>query len=1528
MAAIYSGIHLKLKNPRTPWTDKLKLARFAWLSTQCLLPNKEQVLLDWTSHALTGYYSKKVDLPLEIVEGLWTYLDDILHSRKLNTVLSQGKTVRLGVAQVVSDRILECTLGTSSVSFLTILSCCHGILTSPVLSVTYTAKYELLVELVARLCGLACSKLDQQSTGEPLESKVLEVLLLALSTYLTVQRQQTNANRVFAQVTGHLLQPLCLLRHLLNTRVCTGGDGMHIQQHLAREIRSKVDAILLPALFLPDHLQSYKEELLSSKEESGSKNPEKNPAGKGLLCPVNTILTKLCPQGCGEDTLYYAVKSNSLPLLFKFALDSFCKEGDNKLLCFHLMTKLISALDFTDELSVKTSFSESNWSLALLALENILNSCLLGDIYNVAADRIHHGEVQLMFYRKVAQLLFSNAQTDVPAWYRCLKALLTLNHLILEPDLDELLSIVWVDADCVELQVGKARESLVSAVIQTYTKLRQLPRLFEELLDVVCRPAADELRQNLLSEDIQKSLNQCLLDHPPSQSLEICRLILERMQNDLIPFMGEKRNDIALKLFSLSVLLHVVLFGLKTLDNSSPVPIVRQTQNLMKEILAVTVPSLQLLDQNISAHGLWGEKIQEVSLLLVHTWAELDTLFQMYCSKYQSPVDPNVGDVDILFSTLVTKFFQNDQSSKVCSPMSKLLQERLVLHRMKKILVKNGNISDSVMLNHLREAAQFIIGKEEPSITLNCNHLWDVQLSSVDSDTYPVAHWFLVTSNLPLIAPYLGEEDVSYLSECFLNSLLQNDSANDTEKHGLSISLISKHMLESIVLCELPLVYSGVVKGVTKKIIGVVCTAKIEEMIPSVLKSCDEISDTSGKKQGTVIDDSSRDNEAPAAWKRLKAIAQEIMKCVEGCNFLFLTEKQVDGLLDLLKITDLLIPQAMLQEDYFELFLVLYFMAVCIRCDRGLEISKTIGLLRELFNLMASLLGKTSHSILKVEHGSNLLEAAVTSLSSLISEGHLPTLEDSAHSTFLQSVQNFIQCLLQTIVHRKSSVSLNLEKFTSFMAEHKIVNGELSSCSDKPHAGTPFSVQLYLSILSTLSHVMCSALGKNKQLDVTLTHLLEKIASVMGPTIQDVVMGQTGCVLSQSFSVNIMTGMVRTDLKKTDYQETESSEGAAKQQLCHVGLYRSFKEQILMDLCSSAHPMDVVISSVNYLSAYIAAAEKNKEQDLGDLKLEILQSIHKLLSGSWLSVSEVRELEGPVKNSLAQLMINISQEQFLVLLLTLRDGLVTPKITEGHHKDVLSTVILTKLLATCLLPEPCAKTFWLIAPQIISALVFIVKESSRMIPLTCALTVPTLDALTTLLRQGESLLSNSHHVVLVLGALQLVPLENQSVEDYHSAFEAIHEALFAIIQCHPQVMLKAAPSFLNCFYRLVTSIMHEGRQRGEAERGGDGEMLLKCARLVERMYSHIATTAEGFTVLSSFMVAQYVSELQRVTLQPDVKAHLTEGIYQILDLCVEQDVKFLNTTLQAGVKEVFHELLSSYKHYHKAQRQGEEKYTS
>lgn len=65
-----------------------------------------------------------------------------------------------------------------------------------------------------------------------------------------------------------------------------------------------------------------------------------------------------------------------------------------------------------------------------------------------------------------------------------------------------------------------------------------------------------------------------------------------------------------------------------------------------------------------------------------------------------------------------------------------------------------------------------------------------------------------------------------------------------------------------------------------------------------------------------------------------------------------------------------------------------------------------------------------------------------------------------------------------------------------------------------------------------------------------------------------------------------------------------------------------------------------------------------------------------------------------------------------------------------------------------------------------------------------------------------------------------------------------------------------------------------------------------------------------------------------MTVHPAVKKHLTEGMYHILDLCIERDIKFLNASLQMGVREVFKELYNDYTHYHKTKKLGEKKYTA
>ncbi|KAM6977895.1 unhealthy ribosome biogenesis protein 2 homolog [Aplochiton taeniatus] len=1643
MAAVYSGIHLKLKSNRTPWEDKLKLARFAWVSSQCLMPNKEQVLFDWTSHALTRFYSKKVDLPVPVVEGLWSYLDHILHSRKLHKLLSQGKSIslRLGIAQVLIDRLQECfSKGQgSTVGVSTLLSCCHGILSSPSLSATFTTKYELMVDLLVKVCSLACHRLQHQPTtdahtplepitesltfqdepmddsitSQPIElissmnealsdglmadplpaqsqpipeqesSQVFEVLLQVLSCYQTVQRQQANPNRVFNLVTSDLLQPLLLLRHRLTTQIHTPLANTHAVTHprlrpqLSRDLRNKVEAVLQSSLFPPQLLPDYKEELFPAKGDSGKRG-----AAKGSLCPVNLMLSKLKETGSGSALVHYAVSASAMPLLFKFCLNAYGEggggggggEGEERMLCFHLLTRLVPALnldlDYSSSAKTPTPDPQSSeqqaqpeglspgekkrpeplsWSLGLLALEALLNICLSGDIYNIAADRIKHGEVQLRFYRALVQTLFDQGQASVPAWYRCVKSLLSLNHLILEPDLGLLLSVSWVGSDCQDGRVQRARQALVSALFQTYTKLRQLPRLFSELLAVEEEEEEEE------------------------EEMEV--------QRD-----GEK-EDKALKLLCLSHLLHAVLFSLKTLDNSSPLPLVRQTHSFMENMDRL-VRDVLLLGQNPGPDrnpdpgegtgAAWCPRTLEAGLLLRYTWGEMDSLFSLYSARYAPPAsaldpepasdpDPTPSPVLIHLEGLLSgsalpcsapsSTTSSTSTQPPSSPLARLLLKQLVLQQLKKALRDGPLLAQSGTAGLLQRAAQSLLGGgEEPELGLTSGgRHWDGQLASVDASSYPVAHWHLVATHLPLLAPHLGRGEVVKVASVLIASLLPAETARETgrETDSLSVSLISRQLLQSSSLPEIPPLYSALVQGLQQRIVGVLVASDAAARVCPALLKLQQASQPMAAEPGSgAVQSEGERSEAPPTLLRLEPMAQEIVGWASaGHAPVSLSDSQSQQLKSLLSIAESLDADGMSPEDFSSLFLVLFLTSTSTQPDRGPggapDPSPGAPLLGELLGLLARLLeGRNSHSVLKLVHGSTLLQAATSALLAHSDRGRFHAMDSSDWLALLRAVQGFVRSLLELVMSRHRSVRVNLEQVTSFLLSEEVAGRRLAAMTalgesepEPAAAAAILSVHIVLASLASLSQVMTSNLRRNSNLDLALVPLLGRTTAMLGLAIQACLKTQMGkpeltqwyrchspcsvlscCspLLSQAFCVELVSVMLHSDL-------ASQPAGGATLRLHHVTLYRSVSQQILRELSSAPRPTDFLVSSLSFLSAYYRVLERTEGEEKEEVYEQVLQSVYRLLAAPWLSVGEVCDLEKPVEELLRPLLTGSTVEQLNRLLLLLRDGLDTGRIRHGSHREALSAVTLTKLLSGCQMPYACSKVLWLFAPQLITALVFLVRESSLDLSLTSTLTVPAVTSVTSLLRQGESRLFNPQHVTMVLSALQLVPLDHLTPTVYQSVFFAVHEALFAIIQCHSQVMLKAAPSFLNVFYRLVSSVVQEGRQR-DTDAGPDSEGVLQCCMLVERMYSHTASVAEGSTTLSSFMVAQYVTELQKVTVRPDVKGHLTEGIYQILDLCLEQDVKFLTASLSPGVREVFNELYSSYTHYHKTQRQGEEKY--
>ncbi|KFQ40368.1 Unhealthy ribosome biogenesis protein 2 [Mesitornis unicolor] len=1537
MAAIYSGIYLKLKSAKTSWEDKLKLARFAWISHQCVLPNKEQVLLDWVSHTLVSYYNKKLELEDEVVEKLWAYLDNIIHSRRLQSLLKSGKTIGLSfsIAQVINGRLSEACSQKTQQNIGTVLSCSSGILSTPSLSIIYTAKCELLVDLLSKLSRLACQQLVSDDT---VGSQVFSVLQLTFAQYLLIQRQQTNPNRVFGQVTSHLLQPCLLLRHLLTVRSWTQADDNHVRQHLSREIRNQVETLLQAGLFQSELFSSYKEELLPEQELQ----EKKKGALKNLLLPVNTVQTKLGSGFC-EPALQGAVVAGSVSLLYKLFLDSYCK-AENHLVCFHMLSRLFGCFGLSglQQGVWEDTLSPADWSTELLALEQLLNLVLSSDIYNVASDRIRHKEVQFGFYRKLAQVLMSHSQASIPAWFRCLKLLMSLNHLIVEPDLDDLVASAWIDARVSEPRTKKPQEALISTMFQTYSKLRQFPRLFEEVLTVICRPAADELRLPVFSAGLTVKLRECLLELPPNQILDILCLFVEKCQTLIVPAV-EGSADMALKLLSVSSVLHVFLFNMRSLDDVTPSPVVLRTQSLLAKMQrGIIQPLMELLRaprRKEEKSELWLRKTSDSALLLVYTWLEVNTLFGVSCAKYASPAAEiagaatasatKYGGISAFLPGVEVQCWERVMElANSFASTSKYCLELLTLQKMKVILMQT-----KADLQALQHAAAFILESGRSSMSRGESEPWDGDISAINDLTYPTAHWHLVISNLTILLPYISLEDVEYIANVLLETLVlaKVQEADTDPEPSVSIGKISLGLMHSSFLPEMKVLHCAFLTSLIHRFARVLPSAARDSVdlplqqlsagdIPwheAILAPCRPVDLLEAPSEIKLLKD-----ELSLSWKKLEKVAQcVVLLAKNGCPVI-LKESQLESCLDLLEIASLLKLDSLLPSDCTRCFLVLLSLLANTRPSVSCSKLLLLKFLSTCFHLLRCL---QAGRIFKVFYASDVLEAVMTSQLTA-SKSFSDVLTVPVWTQYLQEVQAFLENLLQMIIERRQSVRLNLEKFMSFLMSCKPDVGAIKSKGWKNW--NPAAGQLLLMAFTALCHVVTLYLQllPEKRLQSTdlLSVLLEPVVLQMVRTVEHGLQSNTPNQPLPVGFIPSVTTLLKADLSHAARKGWQKEPGGFLEQP-RIKLYQKFYSQILRELPFAEGNLQFLQPALQFLTIFCSVPELYPEKETA---VTVVFAIKKLLAGPAVTTQVIQSMEMELTEVLVQLLGNCSAEEFYSIMRLLLQGLEMRNIWQQKAKEVLSAVTLTRLLLSCPLSGDKEKAFWFASPQIITALAMQTKEACQDQSLISTIVVPILEAVAALLRQGEGVLLNPHHVALAFSILLTIPLDHLKTEDYHSVFLGVHEVLFSVVQCHPKVLLKAVPSFLNSFHRLVVSVMHEGRQKGDRGNTDEFEVILKCAHLVERMYTHIAAEMEDFTVFSAFIVAQYVTELQKVTLHPAVKKHLTEGIYHILDLFIERDIKFLNASLPAGVREVFRDLYNDYNHYHKAKKQGEEKYTA
>lgn len=1481
---------------------------------------------------MVSFYKKKLELKEDIVERLWVYIDNVLRSKKLQRLLKDGKTVTLQVSlvKVINERIAEFSLSGSQRHVGAVLSCCQAILSTPALAVTYTARQELLVALLSQLCWAACRQPEAAAVA-----LLFEVIHLALGRYLSVQQQQVNPRRAFGEVTGHLLQPCLVLRHLLSGGTWAQAGPGQLRPALSRDLRSQLEAVLRGGVFQAELLPSYKEELLDQPPEDAKMGAMKN-----LLAPADTVIARLADAGYCEPPLRAAVVASSVALLYKLFLDAYLKE-ETQLLCFQLLPRLFGCLRVARlREGSEPALSTSDWTAELLVVEQLLTSVAGNNIYNIAADRIRHGEAQFRFYRRVAELLVSHAQASVPAWFRCLRVLLSLNHLILEPDLDDLLASAWIDADVAESRTRKAQEALVHTLFQTYAKLRQVPRLFEEVLGVICRPAADALRPPVLAAGPASALRDCLLDLPLSQILDTWALVLEKFQAAVLPCLrGDV--DMALKALSLSALLHCVLVHARCPDAGTPLPVVRRTRAAMERMLRELVhPLLGLL---LAPPGPgpepWLQKVSDAALLLAHAWAQVDAALSLNCSQYRAASSsssgalagetPECSRLPPLLPGVEARCWR--KIAKVAArfnSVGRYCLEQLYLQKVKRTLVQIGSSPSEEALQTLRADAAYILGSGRESLTRGTAAPWDGQVGTVSAGTYPVAHWHLVVSNLTILVPYLGPGDVRYLAGVLLRTLpvsgAPDGPADEEEEEEPQVTLgkISEAVLRSPVFPELPSLHAAFL-------------TRLAEDCASVLRAGTQGDPGPLRQQLPWLFEEEPEDVAPWEARFAKAgpegteprgdVARNLLSLVQGGFPIRLEEEPLGRLLGLLEVVSALQLDSLAAPRHARYFLLLLSAALASpggSCAPSLALTFLTACYRLLGRLQRA---KSARSVLKVMYASDLCEIVLTSLFGacrrLRGDGDVDG-DAAPWREFLRAAGTFLEQLLQTLVQAKHSLVLNFGKILAFLSG---CGAYTEAAKGTQRESSPLGRQLLLVSLTALCRVLGPVVRERRpqpEAPEALPGLLRQAVLRTGAVLQPwAARGPPPAALLAAVST-----LLEADLGQHPGPGgggTEPSQAPDGTRLSHPALYRSVYSQLLAELPALARDAPAFQAAARFLTLFLLAPELHPAGE--PVFAAVFHSVRTVLADPAVPAPAVEAIEPHLGALLAHLLEAGTTEDFRAVLQCVLRGLDLRNAWSADQPAILSALTLIKLLLDCPVSEKQASLFWRASPQIITALTLQNREACQEQPVALAVVEPVLDVLAALLRRGEEAIRNPHHVSLAFSILLAVPLDRLPPPEYGRVFPRVHSVLFTILQCHPKVMLKAVPSFLNCFHRLVLSVMREGRQK---DKGGVEDLsgVLACARLVERMYSHLAARAEDFAVFSPFMVAQYVTEVQKVTLYPAVKGHLQEGIYLILDLCIEPDVQFLRAALPPGVRDGFKALHNDYVKYHRAKHEGERRY--
>ncbi|XP_056018532.1 unhealthy ribosome biogenesis protein 2 homolog [Ostrea edulis] len=1501
MANIYSGIYTKLKDRSTDVKDRLKLAKFAWLSDKVIFPNKEQILIDFLSGLLLN--RKRNNIREDEAVLVWRCLCELLQTRKCHipAKFKQTLIIKPSICQVLCDSILleyEKNSGCTS----DVVGCALAIIKSPSLSYVVTSKYDFLVKFLANALLLIVRTIQD---GRVVLPDLVQLSQKCTAAYTVSQRAHPQQEKVFQSVVEWLLTPILLLGSLTE------------KFPVLKEQVEKLSSILDQAFFHKEHHPFYENFLLAVVGKNESK-PKISKTTESLFQLLSNLLNK--QRGQHSPTDVQKIASQYLAVFFEHFLSHMCA-SKNTLTGYRLFVYICGMIGIKD--SSTDLLGSLSWDDVVTVLSPLMRSLLKHEIYSQPQDT-EDGNVQLKFYCHVLCVVLRNKRSSF--FYSCLENLLELNHAILESKLPEVLRTAWFEVPVAELETNEKTSmgSFVTKLLQTFSKLRQIPKMVSLLLTSL--QESDLCHTPVLAQEVTSQLGEIVESLPQKVAIEVWELLLNNVSGFHLKLKNEDVDtSSAHKLLFVTELFAVILSRVKVADYT----ITHLTRLKVKDLMAATQSKCitPLIKRVTGKKSSTPEPVLFSALVLSYFWGELRLLLDefMFNDQRSHCHQQNIyRDLEAIFTTdsktwkslhMAVTSVGEKRDSYLWKLLTTLVM-KAILADQHKVLSSDGSLIK--ILVRLFSDLDTSLPEEEGLVH---GMLWEISEKS-----YSLACVDLLLAMVPLCGAHLTPDTTQHISDLVMGIITNH---TDTE----SRCRVQYHLLGK---CHHP--------GLLESPTWLAC------MMTSAFR--------------TLLATIQENPQNPRKKLKSENKHETVMSIIDGVSEAVFTETASDNgeRLEKLQHISSLINTGLLNVDgKCQVGMNSASWMICLQQIETLAqtVQSPVEKIRGFLGILALL---TAGMVQKPKIGEDAMDRMITVLIQVVEKlGQTPLFH-------LINVNNYInwfnwilvreKTMYSAVVYQKLELLLELScrvmvtDFQLLPELFSIMSKALQSFSRKE---IPRSVILFLKEISQLlkrSYLKEDIITLCRTGVLEIYHHLQSHMDKLPKSSKTFTVGhiQALSTMLQILPEKQIALDYVSDIYNASLKILETPQGdliltsACLEYLESICLCRNTEVDLLsceqkLTLWSALYKVfcnflkenskksvkeDKNIAGYNLVSRILGDKAVEGEQYFTEYSFEWLsQDGGKQQSWSWTRKRMIFdgcfERDGwklifqQVQTVIGALIFCLDVRQFQTVIDSLVLDCSLKELTQGRAFRMLASLHLWKQAIHNELTEEKGTVVVQAAEEIMlhfqSAMILLkdIQEDALILHLA----VPILNCQEDMLNFGPSLMS-SQYAVLSLQSCGSIPL---CTSQHYTAFHAMCGVLTSLMLHHTETVLKVIPTFISCTNHLMKFLIKMGNQEVLTDMDSVDECR-NCAHLLNKLCVLIASHKLDFSKVAVYIVSNYVSEVQKVTLHPTVKRALLPAVYAILDICDNHVISQLHMVLTHGVKEVFKLLYSDYMKYH------------